>query len=185
MATADALKEISSVRAFFKARCEVVTTTNSTLQKSFADTLIGIMDGFKTFGPSEGSQLVEALKDKPYGEMQTTRICETIDTKLGSSIRETKEGRVSSNKQFLKEWYNYLTEEDWEVLLKEKGSWHSKENCLIERGLSVGLFEPDEQTLKWLLATLLLAHYNELPSAQSIYDKLSCARAFVTLVIIP
>ena len=27
------------------------------------------------------------------------------------------------------------------MVLKEKGNWHSKEHCLIERGLSVGVFE--------------------------------------------
>jgi hypothetical protein len=52
-----------------------------------------------------------------------------------------------------------------------------KTTTLVERGLTVGCLDPDEQTFKWALATLLLVHYDELPSPHQVYTKLQDLKA--------
>ena len=169
-----ALKEIASVRTFFRARNGVGNSSQDlSLQKSFADTLIGIINGAKSFGPGEGGQLMDALKDKPYGEVQTRRLFDYIDTKMQSGGRSSTTRPSSTNKQLMKCWWNYHTDKDVAVLDDSKASWNSKMTLLVERGLSVGCMDPDEQAFKWALAMLLLMHYKgNLPPYQQIYNKL-------------
>lgn len=168
-----AIKEINSVSNLFRSRSGVgIASSNLVLQKSFADTLIGIINGIKVFGPGEGSQLMDALKDKPYGDVHTPRLCEHIDAKMQSCHRAPATGANSNVKQLLKHWWHYVTAKDWAVLVDPKQSWNLKMTTLVERGISVGCVDPDEQSLKWLLATLLLAHYPEIPTYQQIYNKL-------------
>ena len=102
-----ALKEITRVRNFFRARAGVGNSSQDlSLQKSFADALIGIVNGVKSFGPGEGSQLMEALHDKPYGEVQTRRLCDHIDAKMQSGGRSSAHRPPSANKQMLKCWWS-------------------------------------------------------------------------------
>ena len=50
-------------------------------------------------------------------------------------------------------------------------SFNSKLTLLAERAMKVGCHSGDEQTKKWMLALAVRLHYTELPSAQSLYDK--------------
>ena len=43
---------------------------------------------------------------------------------------------------------------------------------VVERANSIGCTHPSEQSLKWMMALLLVVHYDELPSYRTIYDKL-------------
>ena len=177
------VKEINSVRAFFRSRTTSNTTSDATLQKSFTDTLLRIINNMKPFGPNEGSQLNEALKDAPYGDVQTQRIVDHIDAKMqiGHSSRATALAAQSDKcKQFLKHWWNYPTNDEWVLLKDRKNSFNLKTTTIVERGMSFGCVDPDEQALKWALATLVHVHYDELPSAQQLYQKLQdLKQAFV------
>ena len=51
---AAALKEIAGVRSFFRARGEVTSANDPSLQKSFGDALIAMINGMK-MGPSEAT----------------------------------------------------------------------------------------------------------------------------------
>ena len=103
---AAALKEIAGVRSFFRARGEVTSANDPSLQKSFGDALIAMINGMK-MGPSEATQLIESLKDNPYGDEQTRRICDHIDSTIKQSHLAAKASRgeeSSSSCQQLKAW---------------------------------------------------------------------------------
>ena len=131
-----------------------------------------MLSRMKTFGPTEGTQLVGMLHDSPYGEVHTLRINSHIEAAMHTTGRKhaKTEGQHTS-KQYLKHWWHYLTAGDWAILRDPKASFNSKMTRMVERGLSVGCLDADEQTIKWALATLLLTHYDDLPTPQQIYQK--------------
>ena len=126
----------------------------------------------KSFSPAEAGPVIRALEDSPYGELQDTRIHEAIDKKINLSRQGNASDAQVSTKQFLKSWWNYFTAVQWELLLNPRTSWNMKMTTLVERGHSVGCAEPDEQALKWALATLLLVHYDDMPVPRQVYQKL-------------
>ena len=98
-----ALKKIAGVEAFFRARGAVNPTHDQTLQRSFADGLLVMLNGIK-MGPTDATQLVEELADSPYGEEQATRIRSHIDTMMVKSHTAVKVASDSSGRQLLKTW---------------------------------------------------------------------------------
>ncbi|CAK0829652.1 unnamed protein product [Prorocentrum cordatum] len=104
------------------------------LQKSFADTLISMLNNIKCFGPAEATQLVDALRGEPHGADHTERIMFIIGAKVAKSSGSIKpEG--SNNKQLLKEWWSYLTKSDWEVINDPKISLNRKMTTMVEYSL--------------------------------------------------
>lgn len=49
------------------------------LQKSFADSVLNKLRLVKDFGPGDGAQIHEALKDNQFGPTQTQRVKDAID----------------------------------------------------------------------------------------------------------
>ena len=96
-----------------------------------------------------------------------------------SSGRKAKPsgGGGGADKQMLKCWWNYFTKAELAILNDPKKSMHVKMTIMVERGSKVGVTDPDEQLYKWALAFLLTCHYDELPPAKSIYDKLQDLKA--------
>lgn len=165
-------REIANVRQFFKSRQGIPGVNAShdvTLQKSFADAIIVMLNATKGMQSTDAAQIMNALVESPYGETQTDRIRSHIDALVQKSC--SKPVAASTGKQFLKFWWNFFTASDWEVMRSKATSWLAKQTTLIERGMSVGCVEPNEQCCKWALATLLLMHYDTLPAAKQIYDK--------------
>ncbi len=128
------------------------------------------------------------MEDKPYGSEHSARIMAHMDTLLhdcvslamkgsGSGSAASPRGGGGRNKQMLKHWWNYFTGTEVAVLQDLKTSMHVTMTILVERGLKIGLVDPDEQAHKWGLAFLLTCHYTELPSAQLLYDKLQDLKA--------
>ncbi|CAK0837950.1 unnamed protein product, partial [Prorocentrum cordatum] len=137
--------------------------------KSFADTLIGMLNNMKCFGPAEATQIIDALRGEPCGEDQTKRMMSIVDSKVAKGSGPAKpEG--SANKQLLKEWWSYLTSSDWVVINDPKISLNRKMTTLVERGVAVGCTEPSEQTYKWGLATLLVTHYDAPPEPRKVHS---------------
>ena len=183
------VREIASVKGFFDARGNDNGANDVALQKSFADTVIALLNS-AMLSASEASQVMAVLKDDPYGVTQTKRIRDHIDTvvknalqarvnghnkavKAGKRIRRlTNLEKSGSFKQFLQTWWNYLTPKDWEKLDSLKLCYSAKQTTLVERGMAIGCTDANEQTLKWALTVLLMSHYKELPTAKQIYDKL-------------
>ena len=164
------MKEIHSVKAFFKARGEQGAVTDAPLQKSFADTLITMLNSIKNFGPADAAQIVDAMKGCPYGEEQIARIGGIIDNKIQQSGRA--QPTASGTKQTLQHWWNYLTKSDWDVLRDKKVSLTRKMTTLAERAMTIGCVSPCQQTEKWSVAVLMFMHYDEPPDPAQLYAKL-------------
>ena len=82
---------------------------------------------------------MESLKDSPYGEVQTQRISDHIDSKIQHTRKGAKPTKVGcSSKQLLKHWWHYFSNGDWAVLRNRKASFHFKTTTVVERGMSVG-----------------------------------------------
>ena len=176
------LKEINGVRNYFRARSDNNPAHDTTLSKSFADSLMAMINVIKSLGPADATQLMKALNDDPYGEDQSRRLRDHIDTKLQHGHNGAKLDKIhTANKQLLKHWWNYFIAQECEVLRNPKSSFHKKMTIMVERSMSVGCVDPDEQTYKWGLATLLLMHYEDMPSPQEVYRKLQdLKQAFIS-----
>ena len=165
--------EIRSVTSFFQSRHS--EANNDTLQMSFADTLIMMLKSIKEFGPADAALINNAMSDTPYGTEQTARISACMDallTKSGKRADAQAVPRGAADKQSLKFWWFYMTASDMAVVRDPRKRIHAKMCTLAERGMKLGVIDPDEQSFKRLLAMLLICHYDELPAAQLIYDKL-------------
>ena len=165
-------KEISGIRGFFRAREGHGFSPEPQLQKSFADSLIVMINGMRALNPHDATQLMEALNDNPDGEAQTRRIRDHIESKMQTGGSSPKPNGHASCKQTIKTWWNYLTVKEWHVFSNQNMSFNMKLTTLVERGMPVGCLEPDEQTFKCALATLLMAHYDEPPPPTHIYKRL-------------
>ena len=166
--TARVLREIASVRCFFSSRHE--NGSDGGLQKSFADSVAMMLGSMKEFGPSDAAQINAALEDKPYGAEHSARVMAHMDTLLHDGISPAMKGSASGSatsprggggrsKDILKYWWSYCTRTEVAVLQDQKKSMHVKMTILVERGLRIGLVDPDEQAHKWGLAFLLTCHY--------------------------
>ncbi len=168
------IREVASVKHFFHGRVAVGSHGNeASLQKGFADSLISMMNATKAFGAAEGSQLMESLAESPYGEIETARIVSVIDAKMAhvsSRVSQSATAAKSGSKQLLQNWASYLSVSDWQIIQDPDKSWTSKQTLIVDRGMRLGCTDPDEQTLKWALATLMSAHYKDLPPPKAIYD---------------
>ena len=184
MSIASVLKEIHSVSIFFQSSASSSDVVG--LQRSFADGILQKLKLLKALGPSEGSQLYEALKSEPFGAEHTTRIKEAINAMLHKNASSPppktsgKAGKPDDDKQFLKHWWNYFLQDEMDYLLDKANSWQSKMVLLVERGMSVGCTAHNEETLRWALAMLILCHYTQVPTARDLYDKIQdLKRVFV------
>jgi hypothetical protein len=169
------VKEITSVRKFFGTRsCDSDPTA---LQQSFADSIIHKIGLMKDFGAMDAAKLNEALADDPVGP-QTARIKAHVEELVGISLKKSMASASKDSKpegpkssQFLKYWNRYCTKSELAYLGDDSKSFNSKLTLLVERAMNVGCHSSEEQTKKWMLALLVRLHYKELPSAQSLYDK--------------
>ena len=164
------LKEVDSVKSFFSSRADSDSGTEA-LAKNFTNALIQQINSCLSLPTCDASMLVQALKDSPYGDANITRIIAAIDAKVMANSTAAK-AATGPKDQVLKEWWNMCTQDDWDCFKDPKRSFHSKMTRLVERGNLLGCTNPDEQTLKWMLAMLLMSHYLDMPGPSDIYDKL-------------
>jgi len=173
------LKEIESVKKFVAGRLALVGSVDAALLENFSKALVVLINTAPVFGPGEASSIEDALKDSPYGD-NTSKIVAAIDSRIkaaGAAADAKPSPRAvkssGAGKQLLKNWWFFCTEADWAVFNDPKRSWHSKMTTGVERAMSLGLWDFHEQTLKWLLAMLLLCHYTDgIPAYKQIYEKL-------------
>lgn len=163
------LSEIKNAKQFFASRAETPGSTDGDrlMKKSFTEALLKQIGQVQSLEPSQASEIMDTLKNSPYSE-HLSKLQTAIDGKV--CAHQSKSGK-SNAPQTLKHWWNYMTIEDWNFL-KSKQWWSAKCTRLVERGNSLGVTIPDEQTFKYMLAVLLTSHYTEMPAAAEIYDKL-------------
>ena len=176
------IKEVESVAALLEARTAAGAAPSATLQKSFADAIIKQIERLRNVTSDDAMPLINMLKDgRPYGKQMTSQILDAIDTALSAQLARpspnacnvapaSKSGQSAG--QHLREVWHYQTQADWDLYRDKTKFMSAKMTRMFERMQSVGLNVPHEQTFKWMLAVLLISHYDEMPKPRAIYEKL-------------
>ena len=163
------LEEIASVKTFFHGRDHGEASIMK-LSCNFTASLVQQINSCLTISMSDASTVIRALQDSPLGDSNLKQIIAAVDSKVQSSTA-SRLAAACPKDQVLLEWWNYCTQEEWDFF-KSKQGFHAKMTKLVDRGQLVGCLHPDEQSLKWMLAMLLLTHYADKPGPQAIYEKL-------------
>ena len=172
----DVLNEINGVKKYIQSRGGLRSLqVNSSLIDSFTLTAVKMVSMCSNFGPHAASQLTDALaSDSPYGDAGTKAIVTAIESRLNSMTGLTRgqQQKGCSQSQLLKCWWNYLTVSDWDFIKDTKQHFSAKLTRMVERANLLGLVSFDEHTYKWMLAVVLVAHYDQLPASADVFSKL-------------
>ena len=136
---------------------------------NLANTLAQKVLRLSVFGPSEARQISESLNAVSFNGGCLAIITEAVDARLKSIHL----GKVSDKAfpQYLINQLYWFTAGDWLIFNDPNKTWDSKADRLAYR-LSVrcGCTQPHEQTIKWAVTTLALAHYTVYPSYGAIFN---------------
>ena len=167
------VKEMRNVITFAQARQGLPTAedADANLRNSFVNALRVQINALPALAPADAAPLNEVLKDSPYGVEGTAKIVEALDAKLHQA--QSPSGKKAKkpapqHTQLLKCPWNFPVQAEWDIILNRKKSLRLKMTTLVDRLNLVGCTHPCEQTLKWVLAVALMAHYFEMPSPKII-----------------
>ena len=175
MSVDNILKEINGVKRFMASRTSVKHAHDNTTQmSSFASALTTMISHCGDISPHDAAEITDALQtDSPYGEQGAASIIDVLDKKVDNPSPSKRGGKPKERPaQLLKCWWRYLTASDWTFLMDKAKPFSGKLTCLIERANSLGLVWYDEHTYRWMLALLLAMHYEVIPDARAIFNKL-------------
>ena len=167
------IREVNSVKAFFGARSKTSDSdcVRTALQSTFTSGIVQLFSACASIDKDDATRLIASLGNLPVGDANLDKIKSCIDSKLLHAPQRAQ-GASTVKDQQLKCWWNMLTQSDWDFIKDEKRSMNSKMTKMQERGNLIGCTNLSEQTLKWMLAVLLMFHYKDLPSANIIREKL-------------
>ena len=176
------VEEMCSTRALIEARSSF--GDHESLKASYANSMAKQLSHVASMGAADGKRIIDELKRSPYGEASTGRLLAIIDDKLQSSTKRiSAKGRKKQGGntcQFLHKWWNFFTQQDWDYFRNPKKTLDQKMTRGVFRANRLGVNHPDEQALRWLLALLLIAHCEDLPSNKEIFKKLTDLKSTVT-----
>ena len=165
---ASLIKEVVSAHQFFSLK-SIEDPGYNQMAKNFAKGLIQQINSCLTLSLHDATALMHALKESPYDDADLKRIEKTIDAKV-MMLKPSKLATVKD--QLLRNLgQDWCTQDDHVMFDDPHKPWHSKACRLVERGNSVGCSHPSEETLRWMLAFLLMKHYREIPNATEIHHK--------------
>jgi hypothetical protein len=174
------LAEIRSARRFVEARSRHDAKVDLTqILKSFGDKLTKLVNTH-SLTSAEIAIIMQELEKSPYTDDHTASIIACLDDKMMQLIaaddkQPTAAGKLddsSAGKSKMHYWWNYFTEADWLVFKDPAKSFYAKMEHACHKSRSIGCVDPDEQSIKWLLALLLKLHFgSELPTALQKYRK--------------
>jgi hypothetical protein len=171
------VQELQNTRDLLASRASY--GDDDALKASYANSMAKQLSNLASLSSTEGKLIIDELKVSPYGEETTRRLLAIIDDKLQSSNKCNAHGarkrkHAGSNTcQFLHKCWHFFTQQDWDFFRDPKKSFDQKMSKACFRFNRLGLCHPDEQALRWLLALLLIAHYEALPSNKEIFKKLN------------
>lgn len=171
------LNEVKSVKRFVSARSKHPSADLSQMMKSFCEKLVKLINTH-TITPGEIGIIMQELENSPYTDDHTAAIISCLDQKMlqavdGDKSHEAKKlDDPNSGKCKLYTWWNYFTQPDWLFLKDQSKSFNSKLELVCYRARSFGCIEPDEQSVRWLLALVLKVHFtSEQPTSLQKYRK--------------
>ena len=130
--------------------------------------------------------------DSPYTDSNTAHVISPLDGKLMQSMNQDVTDNAAcagtggrpdpACKRKLQTWWNYFTKLDWLIFNDPAKSFHCKMEIATHRARSLGYVEPDEQSIKWMLAILLKCHFHakQTPSALQKHINLNVLKGLFT-----
>ena len=153
-------------------------SNTGTLAKNFSAALIQHINNVLSLSLAEATEITKALDGTPYDDEAMKKIVAAIDAKV---LRTPCRSKACKDGHYLQNWWKYCTADEWQHLQDPKKSWQSKMTKIVERANLLGCTEPGEQSIKWMMATLLMCHYHDLPGPKEIYDKLQDLKQVVAV----
>ena len=159
------LKEIMSVKKFVAARKQHHGAGDSSMVQrlgSFTAKLKKLIINHKISSANDISNIMSELNESPCGDSRTASIIECLE-KCMMDVNEDYEPMAeddgTSGKSKLTTWWNYFTESDWKAFASNGKSWWAITELAVHRARSFGCCNPNEISVKWLMALLLVIHY--------------------------
>ena len=182
MLASSLVKEINDTADLLTKRKNYEDTSDVAvnLRKNLADSIAGSIGKLQTFSAKDAGLIATTLATSPYGEF-TPRVSTAVDNRLMFSSAVSPLAKDKTATQHLCSPSSFYTAKDWDTFNNKRLNLHIKSSAMAMRLNLLGCTNPHEQTIKWHVAALLLAHFEELPSYNEIYkimlDFKSCMEA--------
>ena len=174
MSASDVLQEVKDYKQFLMSRKKTASEEQAqSLQTKLASSIVDMISKLPSLTAKEARLLSDEVSDKSFGEDGTSKMTTMIDSKLHERVSAAKnQANTMGKAQLVETPWRYFTESEWEFFNDKKKSVSAKMTKAIERLSLLGVRNYDENTYKWLLAVILVSHYEELPCARDIHCKL-------------
>ena len=168
------VSELHSVAGFLESRRSLRQQDGSDpadavafrLATSISD-MIARLPGLSTH---DGDKILGALKVSAFSDEHASLITAAVDSRLGGVARTTT-GRKTT--QLIEHVVDFFTERDWSQIESETLSLQQKIQVMVHRlSRCLGVTNPHERSLRWMVAILVLSHYENLPKYKVIFSVL-------------
>ena len=131
--------------------------------------------GMKRMDSPSALKLFQTLSDVKMPQQLVLQVQNAIDSRLASSSVDACASGVAASssvsQKLLGNIVHYFTKKDWETLHGKK-SLQSMQQVVMDRLLACGISHPHEQTVKWAVAVILHAQFDNggaFPTYKSIH----------------
>ena len=158
------MNELKSAQDFVHARKKHQQQVNlSHILSSMSNNFVKKLNN-NHLSPAELVTIIAELETSPYSDEDTAKIISLLDEKMAGiseSTVTTKSDKTANNspKSVMLAWHNYMDSADWTRFGAPKTSFYLKIEHAVHKSRSFGCIDPDEQSIKALLALLLKLHY--------------------------
>ena len=158
------MNELKSAQDFVHARKKHQQQVNlSQILSSMSNNFVKKLNN-NHLSPAELVTIIGELETSPYSDEDTAKIINLLDERMAGiseSIVTTKSDKTANNspKSVMQAWHNYMDSTDWTRFCDPTKSFYLKYEHAVHKSRSFGCIDPDEQSVKALLALLLKLHY--------------------------
>jgi len=169
------IKDSAAFLAVRKAR-QADAASMGTLETSLSGGIVAMIGRSRVFSTADAALVMECMtaSGSLFGVDGDAAITKAIERRVeaAGANATTNTGNVKHDGQVLKHTGNFLTQSDWDFIRGNKQSIFANMNRIIWRFNLIGMTHPNEQTLKWALALLIVAHFPQLPPHKQIFKHL-------------
>ena len=132
---------------------------SSNIADRFANSISSKIMQLPSLTPLEADEIMELLQDSPFDESSMRTMTAAIESRM--TLPGSSRGAATTNyrAQLLLEPDKWFTAQEAHRILDKTVAWELKVELVVGRFRMIGCSSPHEQTYKWLMALLVLAHY--------------------------
>ena len=145
------------------------------IASQLAQSMVAQINMLPKITSDSAKNLTDALAASGYDETGKAAILQAIDTGLTNNIINTPNNQKGGGNGWTYNYLwegqtNYYTEQDWAGLLSSTKPLMNNVQIIVDRFMSLGITCPDEWTIAWATAILVLCHFKVFPKYRSIFD---------------